>query len=338
MLLWSFLKDDIILKEVNVMVLSAGRRVELIKCFQNAAKKLSIKSNVIAADASDLSPALYFSDRKVLLPPVSEIKYYIDQLIKTILNEKVSLVVPTIDTELLVLAQYKEKIEAETNSIVLVSDIETIRLCRDKIAMQKFLEGHSIQTPKMVSEDEISNGLMTFPLFIKPVSGSSSINSFKVRSIEELHVFQKIVNKHIIQEFAEGPEYTVDVFLDFDSNILTIVPRLRMAIRGGEILKGKIEKNSEIIAEIKKILLCFKFIGQITVQLILTKKGVSVIEINPRFGGGAPMSIKCGADSCENLYKLVLGEKLEYSEDYRDGVYFLRFDDSVCISEDKQIA
>ena len=48
--------------EYNVLILSAGRRVELVKCFQKAAKRLNIKSKVVAADISDMAPAIYFAD------------------------------------------------------------------------------------------------------------------------------------------------------------------------------------------------------------------------------------------------------------------------------------
>jgi carbamoyl-phosphate synthase large subunit len=76
-----------------------------------------------------------------------------------------------------------------------------------------------------------------------------------------------------------------------------------------------------------------KPIGHITIQLMKTKDGIKYIEINPRFGGGAPMSILSGADSCENLFRLLMGQKLAYNENYLDKVKFLRFDDCVCINE-----
>lgn len=80
-----------------------------------------------------------------------------------------------------------------------------------------------------------------------------------------------------------------------------------------------------------------KPIGHITVQLMKTKKGIEYIEINPRFGGGAPMSIQSGADSCENLYRLLMGERLEYNENYRDNIIFLRFDYSICLDENMEL-
>ena len=135
-----------------------------------------------------------------------------------------------------------------------------------------------------------------FPVFIKPVDGSSSINAFKVNSKEELDNYLKLIKKPMIQEYISGEEFTVDVFLDFDSNIISIVPRLRIQVRGGEISKGKIVKNRLVIDEVMKLMKTLKPIGHITVQLMLTDKGIKFIEINPRFGGGAPMSIESGAD------------------------------------------
>ena len=54
------------------------------------------------------------------------------------------------------------------------------------------------------------------------------------------------------------------------------------------------------------------------------------IEINPRFGGGAPLSIKAGADSAEALLRLLKGERLGYADNAaEDGAIYSRFDQSV---------
>ena len=60
------------MKAYNILVLNAGRRVELIQCFQKAAKKLNIKSNIIAGDCSSTAPAIYFADRYYIFPRISE--------------------------------------------------------------------------------------------------------------------------------------------------------------------------------------------------------------------------------------------------------------------------
>jgi carbamoyl-phosphate synthase large subunit len=137
-----------------------------------------------------------------------------------------------------------------------------------------------------------------------------------------------------VQQKLSGTEYTIDVLCGFNSLPVTIVPRVRLAARGGEVLKGQIDKNKFIISECKRLIERLKPVGPITVQGFLTQAHrFYFLEINPRFGGGVPMSIKAGADSCANLYRLLSGETLSYNEDYQDGLIFSRFDDSVIVGK-----
>ena len=112
--------------EYNILILSAGRRVELVKCFQKAAKRLNIKSKIVAADISDMAPAIYFADKHYLIPKIGE-KNYIRSIIDVCNKEDIKLIVPTIDTELLSMAENKEQIENVTNAKVLKTNIEEIR-------------------------------------------------------------------------------------------------------------------------------------------------------------------------------------------------------------------
>jgi carbamoyl-phosphate synthase large subunit len=321
---------------LNIFIPSAGRRVELVQCFQKAARRLGFTSNVVAGDCSKTAPALYFADRAYELPRIND-PGYIDAIIDICNKEDISLVIPTIDTELLLLAENKQYIEARSNAKVLISDVEIIRICRDKLNTQRFMESNGFGVPRLYTEEELQEGNVKYPVFIKPRSGSSSINAFRADTEIELNTYRSLIADPIIQEFVEGEEYTVDVFLDFNSTVITIVPRLRIATRSGEISKGRIVKDRQIIQDIMRLMNVLKPIGHITVQLMKTSNGIKYIEINPRFGGGAPMSIQSGADSCENLYRLLMGEKLEYNENYRDKLTFLRFDSSICLDENMEI-
>ena len=90
-----------------------------------------------------------------------------------------------------------------------------------------------------------------------------------------------------------------------------------------------------MIAEMLKLVADYKPCGQITVQLIQDEKTGDnyYIEINSRFGGGAPLSIKAGADSAKAVLKMLSGEKLVYQDKAaRDGAVYSRFDQSVCVN------
>lgn len=318
--------------ELNVLILSAGRRVELVNCFKEAAKIEGVNSKIITADISNTAPATFFADKKYIVPRIQE-DGYIEAIIDICKKEDIKLVIPTIDTELLILAENKELIENETSAKVMISNKRAIEICRNKINTNKFFEENGFGVPKEITEEDIKNKEYSFPLFIKPFNGSSSINTFKVKNEEELEFFKKYIDNPIIQEFIEGKEYTIDAFVDFDGNPITIVPRERIATRGGEIAKGMIVKDRELIEVSKKVIKALDPIGHITLQCMKTKDGVKFIEINPRFGGGAPMSIKAGANSPANLFKILRGEKLKYNEDYQENMLSLRFDSAIFLNE-----
>lgn len=325
------MKDSV--RAINILLLSAGRRVELVNCFKAARDRLGICGKVIAADMSSTAPAPYFADEACRLPRVTD-ENYLQRLIELCKEKSVSLVVPTIDTELEILAINKRRIEDESGARVMISDIKSVAACCDKNKTAKFLKERDFDIPRVLTKEELESEELKFPLFIKPENGSSSINAFKVNDRKQLDAFLEYVNDPIVQEFVDGAEYTVDCFCDFDGNVISVVPRIRTATRGGEIMRGKIDKNAVIIQTAKRLVKEFGFIGQTTVQCFLCKDGaVKIIEINPRFGGGAPMSIYAGADSCEYIYRLLSGEKLEYNDSYEDGAMFSRFDGSVRVHE-----
>lgn len=324
-------------KEINILILSAGRRVELTNCFKAARDRLGITGKVIAADCSDLAPALYFADVQKIVPPIRQNEEYIASIIDICKKENVSLVVPTIDTELMLLAENKARIEYEGKCNVLISDKKVIGICRNKIHTQLFFEENGFCVPHLYIDKELKEKDYEFPLFIKPLDGSSSIDAYKVENEDELRAYMEIIDKPMVQAFMDGEEFTIDCFCDFKGNILHIVPRIRIATRSGEIAKGRIVRDIEIIDDVRRLLSVLGGIGHITVQCRKTKRGVEYIEINPRFGGGAPMSIMAGADSCEKLYRLLMGEELSYDDNYRDDVTFLRFDASIMLDENLKL-
>ncbi|MFW6015662.1 MAG: ATP-grasp domain-containing protein [bacterium] len=315
----------------NLLFLSVGRRVELIQRFKNAREKLNVKGKIIAVDMKKDAPALYFADNFEIIPSVKDINY-ISELKRLCSKYNIDLIVPTIDTELLVLAENRKEIE-DLGVKLLLSNINIIEISNDKIKTNKFFKKHNIDTPEIISKDDLKNSNFKYPLFIKPRSGSSSFNTFKIKNKKELDFFSYYVHSHIITEYISGDEYSIDVFTDFESNPITIVPRLRIATRSGEISKGKIVKDELIINTVKRIIDILKPIGPITIQCIKNDKCIKFIEINPRFGGGVPMSMEAGADSAENIYKLLQGINLEPYNDYKQGLFSLRYDQAVFLNK-----
>ena len=320
------------MKELHILFTGVGRRIELIQAFRQAALVLDCNLKIYGADMAGTAPALAYCDftRKVcgMKDPS-----YIDELIEICLNDKIDLIIPTIDTDLLILSQNKAKIEA-VGTRVLITNIDKIQICRDKNNTSQFFVNCGLKAPMPVNDYRLYKG--GFPAFIKPKDGSSSINAFKVDKAEELPVYAEQIDDYIVQPFIDGTEYTIDIFCDFGGNPIYIVPRERMQVRAGEVLKTKICLDEKMIQESKAIINKFKPCGPMTVQLIRDKLTGDdyYIEINPRYGGGAPLSMKAGARSAESVLRLLFGDDLQYTEDgISDGAVYSRFDHSVCISD-----
>ncbi len=315
-------------KENNMKILftSVGRRVELMQAFRNAAEKLDIDLEIYGADISDSAPALKYCQHTVIVPRIKE-QQYIPYLQKICRDEEIDALIPTIDTDLMLLAQNKNEFG---NTKVVISNAEKVAVCRDKRNTADYFHSVGLKSPSPIDDwEKYEEG---YPAFIKPKDGSSSISAYKVNNKEELRYFSKQVPEYIIQPFIDGDEYTVDIFCDFDGNPIYITPRRRLAVRAGEVLKTEIIQDKRIIEEMKCLINDYKPCGQITVQLIRENETGEdyYIEINPRFGGGAPLTIKAGADSAEALIRLLLGERLEYFDGAaEDGAIYSRFDQSV---------
>lgn len=314
---------------MRILFTGVGRRIELLQAFRNAALVLNKELKIYGADMAGTAPALAYCDhtRKVV---AMKDPAYIDNLLDICANDHIDLLVPTIDTDLLILSENKEKFE-KIGTRVMISAPDKIRICRDKNNTSQFFVDCGLHAPMPVNDwREYKAG---YPAFIKPKDGSSSINAFKVENAEELEVYAGQVEDYIVQPFVSGHEYTIDIFCDWDGTPISIVPRERLQVRAGEVLKTKIELDQTMIDESKTLCKAFKPCGPMTVQLIRDDAGIDwFIEINPRFGGGAPLSMKAGARSAEAVLKLIDGEAVEEYQ-IADGAVYSRFDQSVCITD-----
>lgn len=317
-------------KEIHILFTGVGRRVELIQAFRDAALCLNVTMKLYGADMTNTAPALYYCD---FYRPVCGMREdsYIDELLAICRSDNIDLVIPTIDTDLLILSENKNRFE-EVGTKVLISSPEMISICRDKNKTSAFFETCGLKAPKPVNDWTIYEG--EYPAFIKPKDGSSSINAYKVDNLEELKLYASQIEDYVVQPFVDGKEYTIDIICGWDGVPISIVPRERLQVRAGEVLKTRIDLDSKMIEEAKKLCEVFRPCGPITVQLIRDHNtGVDYyIEINPRFGGGAPLSMKAGSRSAEIVLMLLMNEAIKEVTEVADGAIYSRFDQSVCIS------
>lgn len=315
----------------NILITSAGQRVALVKDFQETLKRFFPDGKVYTTDMNpELAPAAYISDGCFEVPRCTS-EDYIESLLQICLGNNIGLVVPTIDTELAILASNKN-IFLKQGIVVSVSDYDFVMMCRDKRNTGEFFEKHGIRVPKAIDKYH-----PIFPLFAKPYDGSLSTNLHYIKNAEELT--EEILNdpKLLFMEYIDKEvykEYTIDMYYGRDHKVKCIVPRERIKIRAGEINKGLTEKEpltSYLYERLETIDGC---IGCICIQVFLNPATGDVvgIEINPRFGGGYPQTYAAGGNYAENLIReYFLGEDIAYKDDWKDHLLMLRYDDAVYV-------
>ncbi|MDQ0859283.1 ATP-grasp domain-containing protein [Bacillus sp. V2I10] len=316
--------------EINILFTSSGRRVALINNFKEVYNQYNIRGKIITADLKNNVPSAYFSDKHMIVPKISSPKY-LEELINICKQESIHLIIPLIDTELTLLAKSRTLFE-EIGVKVLVSSVELNEIASDKTKTYDFFVEKGLQTPKVYTNEELDKKAFRFPLLIKPLDGSSSKGVTKILNEKELDFFCEYIPNAMVQEFVEGTEYTVDVMVDFKGNIKTIVPRMRIETRAGEVSKGVTEKNGIIINAVEEVVnLLPQPVGCLTLQLFKKTNGdITFIEINPRFGGGIPLSIQAGANFPLWTIQACKGENFTVQDySWKENLTMLRFDEAV---------
>ena len=289
---------------------------------------------LIGTDTTELSPALQLCDQRFGVKPTTHAGY-IKQLLSIVKANRVKLLIPTVDLDLKRLAQNKSKFTA-MGCRVLVSEPEVIDICQDKRKTYRFLVKNGFDTALTMSvRSALSKKKIDWPCFLKPWDGYAGRGNAVVNNRKELQFYSKRIPNPICQELAKGTEYTCDVYVDFGMKIRCVVPRERIEVRAGEVSKGQVIKNTRIMTEAAALVEKLGAgPGVITLQLFLTSDGkIKFIEINPRFGGGAPLSIKAGADFPKWILQELTGRKLNIRPDIiMDGLIMLRYDSEVWLN------
>ena len=315
----------------NILITSAGRRVELVQSFQHDLKSIFPAAKVFATDMQPmLSSACQAADGCWQAPRVTD-EHYIDILLHCCLKNDIGMVVPTIDTELLVLAENRKQFVGHGIDIVISAE-ELIVSCRDKRKTGALFDSIGVRTPKILDRAALS-----FPCFVKPYDGSCSVGAAALFSEAQLTSRMLDDDKMIFMELIDEPhvEFTIDAYFSKDSDLKCLVPRERIEVRGGEVSKSVTRKHAVydyLLPAFNKIMGAR---GCLTIQVFadLAQDSFYGLEINPRFGGGYPLAYSAGARYPAWLIKeYLLGEEIDFYDQWEPDLLMLRYDDKKLIS------
>ena len=321
--------------DFNILISSAGRRVALLRIFQKTLVEMGLHGKVLASDMSLLSSAVHSADGYFLVPPCTSPEF-IPRMLDICRENSIRLIVPTIDTELPMYASHRDRF-LTVGTTVAISSPEVVSIGGDKEKTFNWLIRNGFPTVRQAPVGEVIREpkLWAFPLLLKPRFGSASIGVTNVRDLNNLRVISPTAGL-LVQTIAKGNEYTVDILADRQGNCLCAVPRKRLEVRGGEVSKGVTVRNEILLGLAQRICETLpSAYGALNVQIFLDDAtgDLNVIEINPRFGGGFPLTWEAGGKYPQWMIEELMGlPSAAASSSWKDGLVMLRYDEAVFVN------
>lgn len=314
---------------MNILITSVGTRNKIVQYFKN---EVGNSGKIIATDMSELAPAIYEADKFYIVPAMSDPKY-LDIILDICKKEKVDALFTLIDPEISLIAKNKTRF-LNIGTIPLVSEYEQVELAFDKYKMFCYLKENGFKTAKSyVDKNEfytdLNEGKINFPVFVKPVKGSASINISKVNSKKEIDLLFDLYDNLIIQEFLNGQEIGADVYIDpISKKVVSIFTKEKIKMRAGETDKARSFKDKELFELISRLIEKIGYQYMIDMDIFKIDNDYYISEINPRFGGGYPHAYESGVKFTKFVINSINNvENQNHIGEYEENIYMMKYNE-----------
>ncbi len=308
---------------MNLLFLNVGRRCELVESFRRALQRRG-SGWIFGSDISPLAPGLQVVDQSAIFPD-GDSPEFPAFLSDFCCDHGIDLVIPTIDPDLARLDSIRLAFEQKNPGCrLLLPRSFTVQHALDKRLSKQLFAELGAEVPEFADPNGNS-----FPVFVKPPRGSSGKGARVVHDRDTLRQRLAENPELIVERVVAGPEYTVDVLLDFSGRALCAVSRRRIRVREGEVLQGVIERNENLEKLAMRLAEGFRATGPVTVQFRRAEQErFLAIELNARMAGGLPLTIAAGADWPGWILDLCSEKPVNTRVSVEDGLIMTRCDRS----------
>lgn len=285
-----------------------------------------------AADCSKYAPALYEADEYFISKRLG-VDGHLEEITEYCRENKIRGILSLIDPELSFLAEHVDDLRA-VGTTVIGSAYDLCERSLDKYAMYQWLTENGYKTAKSwIDKDaffaDVSNGGVTYPVFVKPANGSASISISIAYDKDTVDVLFAHEDGLMIQEYMHGEEIGADVYIDMISGeVVSIFIKKKIKMRAGETDKSISFKDERLFQIIQDFVLNAGYRGQIDIDIFDVDGEYYISEVNPRFGGGYPHAYEAGCNHmkmiAENLLERV--NKRTVGQ-YDEGIVMMKYNE-----------
>jgi carbamoyl-phosphate synthase large subunit len=288
-------------KEVTLLILGVGGNVG--QGILKALAASTLKCRTIGACIDSSGMGLYACDHAVVSPLATDPRF-LEWLDLTCGTYQVQGILSGVESVLKVLATHQRAIERSTGAKILVSPIETLQICTDKLASANWLRDNGLNYPISVDacdKDGVKCLVKQFGhrLFAKPRHGKGSQGILEIKTESDL---ADVIGRgdYVIQEYLGDPqnEYTASTFTDRDGQVRGCIVFSRQLLEGTTV-SARIVEIPIVHAEAIAITQSLKPVGPCNMQLRLHNGRPVCFEINLRYSGTTPIRAQFGFNDVE---------------------------------------
>ncbi len=228
--------------------------------------------DIYGTDVNKISAGLFFCDYSLQVPLARDADY-MSFMLNYVKNEKIDLIIPTTDDEVLAFSK------SEGKEIALTSPYDSCKVFHDK--WENFLAFKKMEIPfaKSLLPSQWNGDFESY--IVKPRDGRGSRDIFA--SPQNVNAFS---DEFLVQEYLEGKEVSISFYVDKSGNLIDFIVFERELSHGMTSLCQVVEDYSlEIESLIRKIIQHFTIRGPCNLQGRVTTKGIIIFEVNCRYSG-----------------------------------------------------
>jgi carbamoyl-phosphate synthase large subunit len=182
------------------------------------------------------------------------------------------------------------------------------------------------------AEAALAEGIISFPVFVKPRTGSGSVGARKVHDLQALRDAFEMDPGLIAQEYmGDALDLDADVYVDTVSHeTVAVFTKRKLETKIGGASKTVSFKDEKLVRFLVDALKHFSFNGPIDVDVFCRNGEYYLSEVNPRFGGAYLHAYGAGVDFIKLIENNVKGiSNAEEIGNYDEGVVMMMYDSVV---------
>ena len=287
------------LGSVRVLVTGAGGAagVAVIRALRQAGHY------VIAVDADPMAVGLRLGDEGHPVPKFDD-PTYLAALIRIATVYDAQALICTVAEEYHALAGAASYLN-DAGVRTLMPTADSVNVCIDKWRFAQAMTDAGLPVPStgLAGADAVPG-----PWIVKPRFGRGSRDVHAVGNWKELAAAITLTPDPIVQTQIVGREFTVDALVSPTGDVVGTAARWRLATKAGISVLGTTFDDDAVAQVTTLVLKSLGHVGPANVQGFVTPDGeVVIIEVNPRFSGGLPLSLHAGADFVGEYLRVIMG-------------------------------